>query len=107
VEVLNDGRIVVAGRTERDILAGSGAATDHCVAHAACCGAATLREAIDMAGKNPARFLGLPVQSLRVGDAADLFVFRFSETDQRFEILKTIVAGKVRHEAAGSASPSD
>jgi N-acetylglucosamine-6-phosphate deacetylase len=60
VEVLEDGRIVVAGREGRDILAGSGTATDHCVAHAAQCGAATLREAIEMTCRNPTRFSASP-----------------------------------------------
>src|SRR6185295_14120809 len=71
VEVLDDGRIVVAG--QREILAGSGAATDACVAHAAHCGAAMLREAIDMTCRNPTRFFGFSEYSLRPGHPADLF----------------------------------
>jgi N-acetylglucosamine-6-phosphate deacetylase len=100
VEVLDDGRIVVAGRQERDILAGSGAATDHCIARAVACGAATLREAIDMTCRNPTRLFGLPEQCLRPGHAADLFMYRPSESGPGFEILETISAGKVRFSSA-------
>lgn len=96
VEVLEDGRIVVAGRHERDILAGSGAATDHCVAHAVECGAATLREAIDMTCRNPTRFFGLPEQTLRPGHPADLFVYRLPGAGSRFEVQATIIAGEIR-----------
>ncbi|MBS0265523.1 MAG: amidohydrolase family protein [Planctomycetes bacterium] len=96
VLVLEDGRIVVADRQERDILAGSGAATDHCVAHAAACGAVTLREAIDMACRNPTRFFGYPEQTLRAGHNADLFVYRLNPPGTRLTIVQTIVAGVVR-----------
>jgi N-acetylglucosamine-6-phosphate deacetylase len=97
VEVLADGRIVVAARKERDILAGSGAATDHCVSHAVACGAVTLREAIDMACRNPTRFFGWPEQSLRPGHAADLFVYRLTEGGPRFQVVATISAGVVQY----------
>ena len=97
VEVLEDGRIVVADRQERDILAGSGAATDNCVAFAVKCGAATLREAIDMACRNPTRFFGHPEQCLRPGHAADLFVYRPAPSGNRLEILATMIAGKLRY----------
>ncbi|MBI3865471.1 MAG: amidohydrolase family protein [Planctomycetia bacterium] len=96
VEVLDDGRIVVAGRQERDILAGSGAATDDCVAFAAKCGAATLREAIDMTCRNPTRFFGMPEQSLRPGHPADLFIYQPAEGGDRLHILVTMIEGTVR-----------
>jgi N-acetylglucosamine-6-phosphate deacetylase len=95
VEVLADGRIVVAG--QRDILAGSGAATDACVAHVARCGAATLREAIDMACRNPTRFFGFPEYGLRPGHPADLFVYRLVPSKPGLGVLATIVAGQVRY----------
>jgi N-acetylglucosamine-6-phosphate deacetylase len=97
VVVLEDGRIVVADRQERDILAGSGAATDDCVAHAAACGAATLREAIDMGCRNPTRFFGFAEQSLRPGHKADLFVYRLLDEGKKIHVLTTIVAGAVRY----------
>ncbi len=95
VEVLSDGRIVVAG--QREILAGSGAATDACVAHVAQCGAATLPEAIDMACRNPARFFGLPEPALRPGHPADLFLFRPDLSQGSLAVLATFVEGELRH----------
>jgi N-acetylglucosamine-6-phosphate deacetylase len=96
VELLPDGRIVVAG--QREILAGSGSATDACVARVAACGAATVPEAIDMASRNPTRFFGLPENGLLAGNAADLFIFRPDLPAGRLlDVLSTIVAGKVRH----------
>jgi len=102
VEVLADGRIVVAG--QREILAGSGAASDTCVAFASRCGAATLPDAIDMISRNPARFFGFPEQGLRAGAAADLFLYRPSASVDRLDIVATIVVGEVRFgEIAGKS----
>jgi N-acetylglucosamine-6-phosphate deacetylase len=95
VEVLPDGRIVVAG--QREILAGSGSATEACVARVAACGAATLPEAIDMASRNPTRFFGFPENGLRAGNAADLFLFRPDLPAGRLKVLATVVAGDVRY----------
>jgi N-acetylglucosamine-6-phosphate deacetylase len=95
VEVLADGRIVVAG--QRDILAGSGAATDACVAHAASCGAATLREAIDMTCRNPTRFFGFPEYGLRPGHPADLFIYRPEPAGAGLGVLATVISGEARY----------
>ncbi len=95
VEVLSDGRIVIAG--QRDILAGSGAATDACVAHVGACGAATLREAIDMACRNPTRFFGFPEYSLRPGQPANLFVYRPESGKAGLGVLATVIAGELRY----------
>jgi N-acetylglucosamine-6-phosphate deacetylase len=94
IEVLADGRIVPAGQP--DLLAGSGAATDACVAYAVHCGAATLRDAIDMTSRNPARFFGFPEQDLRAGATADLFLYHPVPSADRLDIVATIVAGDVR-----------
>lgn len=94
IEVLDDGRIVVAG--QREVLAGSGAATDTCVVRVAACGAASLREAIDMACRNPTRFFGWPEQGLRAGHSADLFVYGPVAANGRLEVLATVVEGHVR-----------
>lgn len=94
VEVLADRRIVPAGQP--DLLAGSGAATDTCVAFAVNCGAATPRDAIDMTSRNPTRFFGFPEQPLRAGAAADLFLYRPVPSADRLDVVATIVAGEVR-----------
>lgn len=94
VEVRADGKIVVAGQDR--ILAGSGATTEVCVAQAAAFGAATLREAIDMACRNPTRLLGFREYRLMAGDAAHLFVYHPPTAESpAFRILSTIVAGRV------------
>jgi N-acetylglucosamine-6-phosphate deacetylase len=102
VEVLPDGRIVVSG--QREILAGSGVATDACVARAAACGAATLPDAIDMAGRNPNRFFGFPERGLNPGDPADLFLFRPDLPAGKLNVLATVVAGALRY---GKIQPAD
>lgn len=79
MEVLDDGRIVVAG--QRQLLAGSSADTRHCVAEAVSAGRVKLHEALDMAGRNSARLLGLEQIRLRRGARADLFLFHFSGGD--------------------------
>jgi N-acetylglucosamine-6-phosphate deacetylase len=78
------------------MLAGSGAATDDCVAHAAASGAVALREAIDMASLNPTRFFGLPECSLRAGHPADLFLYRPEPAREGLGVVATLVAGEVR-----------
>lgn len=99
VDVLADGRIVVAGQEQ--ILAGSGAATDECVTRAVEFGAATLREAIDMACRNPARLLGFREYRLMAGDAAHLVVYRSGQpqtvcaTRPQFDVVATVVAGRL------------
>lgn len=94
VEVLAGGRIVVAGQNQ--MLAGSWKTTEMCVAHTVRCGAATLREAIDMACRNPTRLLGFREQRLTAGDAADLFLFRHPTADSEIEVIATLVGGELR-----------
>lgn len=95
VEVLTDGRIVVAGQDQ--ILAGSSAATDACVANVVTFGAGTLRDAIDMACRNPTRLFGDPERRLMAGNPADLILFRHDAARSRLNILATIAAGELRH----------
>lgn len=94
VEVLPDGPIVVAG--QRQILAGSGQLTDHCVAHAVQVAGLSLGEAFDMAGRIPCRLLGIPEARLRRGSLADLVVFRWAGPGAPFQWMTTISAGQIR-----------
>jgi dihydroorotase-like cyclic amidohydrolase len=66
------------------------------VAFAAHCGAATLRDAIDMTSRNPTRFFGFPEQGLRAGAAADLFLYRAMPAADRLDVIATVVSGEVR-----------
>jgi N-acetylglucosamine-6-phosphate deacetylase len=94
VEVLESGRIVVAGQDQ--LLAGSGNTTEECVAAAVACGAATFRDAIDMACRNPTRLLGLREQRLIAGDLADLVLMRHDRATSGVEVTATIVEGALR-----------
>jgi N-acetylglucosamine-6-phosphate deacetylase len=94
VEVLESGRIVVAGQDQ--LLAGSGSMTEDCVAQVVRCGAASLREAVDMACGNPARLLGFFEPRLMAGERADLFLFRHDWAKSRIEVMATWQGGELR-----------
>lgn len=91
VDVLADGRIVVAGQDQ--ILAGSSAGTDICVANAMTFADVSQREAIDMACRNPSRLLGYDEVALRRNSRADLCLFH--RDGGRLHVTATIVAGDV------------
>ena len=94
VEILEDGRIVIAGQDQ--LLAGSSLETDTCVAHAIDVAGLSLCEAFDMAGKNPCRLLGFEQVRIRRGSRADLVVFDFAGPGSRFEWKATVAAGELR-----------
>jgi N-acetylglucosamine-6-phosphate deacetylase len=73
VEVLEDGKLVVAG--QRDLLAGAALAIEHCIPHVMRCTDVELPTAIDMASVWPARLIGVNDHELRVGTPANLVVF--------------------------------
>lgn len=74
VDVLPDGRIVVAGQTQ--YLAGSAATTGECVTHLMNSCGVSLPDAWRCASERPARLLGLPVSDLKEGSPAYLTLFR-------------------------------
>ena len=94
VEVLEDGRIVIAG--QRQLLAGSAQETDECVTHAMAVAGVSMSEAFDMAGRNPCRLLGLEEARLRRGSLADIVLFNLEGPGQPIEWLATVAAGEVR-----------
>jgi N-acetylglucosamine-6-phosphate deacetylase len=91
MEILDDGRIVVAG--QRQFLAGSGADTGRCVVEAVRSAGIPLSQAIDMAGRNPAQLLGFEEICLRRGARGDLFLFNFPACANSLEIVATVAAG--------------
>ena len=95
VEILDDGRIVIAGQSQ--LLAGSASATHQCVANAIAMAGISLREAFDMAGTNPARLLGFEEYRLEEGGRADLVVFRHDEKQARIRIVCCMGAGILRY----------
>lgn len=94
VEVLDDGRIVVAG--QRQFLAGSGAATDECLSGAMRLAGVSLGEAVGMATVVPERLVGAERIALESSSRADLILFHV-EQDFRIDVTATLVAGTVRH----------
>lgn len=94
VEILDDGRIVVAG--QRELLAGSSLSTDKCVANVMSFTGVTLQQACDMAGRNPAQRLGFEEIRLRRGSRADLTLFTYREPVNSLGVVATIAAGALR-----------
>jgi N-acetylglucosamine-6-phosphate deacetylase len=72
LEVLADGRIVVAGTP---YLAGSSVFTDTCVRQVIAHAGVSLSESIAMASARPRSLLGLPQATLQPGQPADLILF--------------------------------
>ncbi|TWU12724.1 N-acetylglucosamine-6-phosphate deacetylase [Symmachiella macrocystis] len=95
VEVLADGRIVIAGQDQ--LLAGSTLCTDACVANAMRLGGVSLKEAIDMAGRVPARLVGLETIELLPGSRADLITFHVPPESNCLDIRATLFGGEFRH----------
>ena len=94
VEILEDGRIVLAGQSQ--LLAGSGVETDACIARAIEFAGLSLPEAWDLASRNPALLLGFEEIRVRRGSRADLVLFRYETPGEPLEILATVLAGEVR-----------
>ncbi len=94
-EILENGKLVVAGQHE--LLAGSAQETDVCVANVMEFAGVSLREAIDMTSKNPAKLLDREVARLRRGSLADLVVFRVAPNKQRLDVEATVASGHLMY----------
>ena len=94
-EILENGKLVVAGQHE--LLAGSAQETDVCVANVMEFAGVSLREAIDMTSKNPAKLLDREVARLRRGSLADLVVFRIAPNKQRLDVEATVASGHLMY----------
>lgn len=94
VEILESGRIVIAGQTQ--LLVGSSLKTDVCMSNAMAFADLSLRQAIDMASGNTARLLGFEDVLLRRGSLADLILFHHRGQGSQFEIVATVAAGVLR-----------
>jgi N-acetylglucosamine-6-phosphate deacetylase len=101
VELEPTGRLALQGTP---YLAGAVAPLSVCVGNATRHAGVTLAEATRMVTTNPSRLLGLGLaaghDSLRVGMTANLTVFRQAADTSQIEIERTIVAGRVVHDAA-------
>jgi len=93
IEILEDGRIVVAG--QRQYLAGAGLPITHGIANVMRFAGVDLRTAVDMASSRPAELIGLPPARLEVGAPANLVLFDLPAAGDPLQIRCTINAGEV------------
>ncbi len=96
VEILDDGRVVVAGQPE--YLAGATRPLHTGVINVMKFADVDLAAAVDMASAHPAAVLGLPARQLSPGDPADLILFDMPEDEPCIEIVATIKAGECVYE---------
>jgi N-acetylglucosamine-6-phosphate deacetylase len=93
LEVLPSGKLVPAG--EPDILAGASLPIHVCVANIMRFAGVDLATAINMASLRPAKIIGLDHPGLRVGAAANLFLFDLpTAPDKPLNVRQTFVAGQ-------------
>ena len=94
IEVLESGKLVVAG--QREYLAGAGLPIHHCVANVMRFAEVDLQAAVDLASRQPAELIGLDRGRLAVGAVADLVTFDLPHNaTEPLQIRSTLVGGKV------------
>lgn len=98
IEILEDGRIVVAG--QRQYMAGAGLPITHGVANVMRFAGVDLKTAIDMASIRPAELIGETPVRLEVGAVADLVLFDVPDSGPA-EVRCTINRGEVVHGSPG------
>jgi len=93
VELHPDGSVRLAGGTR---LAGSALMMDRAIANVMITTGITLRDAITLATRNPARIGRIPYRQrgLTPGDRADLVLFRHDEATNQITILETWLSGQ-------------
>ena len=92
VEVLEDGRLVVAG--QRQYLAGASLPIAVGVGNLMRFTGLSLQTAVELATLRPAELIGHECCKLEVNDTADLILFELS-ADNTFTVMKTVNAGEV------------
>ncbi len=98
IEILDDGRLVIAG--QRQLLAGASRPIGSGVVNVMQFAGLDLATAIAMAVEQPLRLLGLPPRSLEVGQPADVVQFRLPADMAQagplpFEVCTTVLDGQV------------
>ena len=98
VEILPNGRLVVAGQHE--IMAGASSPVGCGIANAVRFAGLRLETAIRMAAHNPAGLLGITPGGLSPGDPADLVLFRFEDGSEgapssEFAPVATVLGGRL------------
>lgn len=96
LEILSDGRLVIAGQDQ--LLAGASQPIGVGIAKVMDFAGLSLGEAVDMATANPARLLGLPAIDLAAGQPAEVVQFELTGTDRgtQLSVLKTVSGTQCR-----------
>ncbi|HEX4131519.1 MAG TPA: amidohydrolase family protein [Pirellulales bacterium] len=93
LEILADGRLVIAGQDQ--LLAGASLPIGTGVANVMRFAGVDLRTAVDMASLHPARLLRRTCGGLRPGDPADLVLFRHVDGPMpRIDVVTTVLGGQ-------------
>lgn len=92
IEVLDDGRIVVAG--QRQYLAGAGLPMTHGIANVMRFSGVSMSDAIEMATTRPAGFVDARCGGFSVGDSADFVLFHAPANGGPIEISATVNQGE-------------
>lgn len=107
LEILNDGRLVIAGQDQ--LLAGASLPIGVGVANVMAFAGVDLAAAVDMASCQPAALVGLPTNRLGVGDPADLVLFDLQERPTEtlptrraisLTVCQTICSGQHRYDTS-------
>lgn len=94
LEILHDGRLVIAGQDQ--LLAGASQPIGDGIANVMRFAGVDLATAVDMASSHPARLLGLAPNRLSEGEIADATLFRINPAQAgKLLIEATITAGRV------------
>jgi len=98
LEILPDGRLVIAGQVQ--LLAGASRPIGVGVAGVMEFAGVPLSEAIEMASRRPASLVGRRAGGLQPGDPADLVLFDLADSSdvaQRFQVRATVHQGNLVH----------
>ncbi|HEX3727340.1 MAG TPA: amidohydrolase family protein [Pirellulales bacterium] len=101
LEILDDGRLVIAGQDQ--LLAGASRGIHVGVANVMHFAGLDLAAAIDMASQQPAQLLGLPPAGLQSGDSADFVLFHLDERTHgpaTLDVIATISRGQSLYQAS-------
>ena len=109
IEILDDGRLVVAG--QRQLLAGASQPLGSAVARVMDFAGLDLATAVALATQQPARLLGRDPVALETGQPADLIQFTRHPAGESsladLEIHATLADGEIRHGQPKSPSPPE
>jgi N-acetylglucosamine-6-phosphate deacetylase len=103
IEILENGRIVVAG--QRQYLAGAGLPITYGIANIMQFAQVDLRSAIDMASRWPARLVSVE-SGFHVGGLANFVRFSFSPGSAPIRVLATVNRGELVYGTLGDSSPA-